>query len=63
LLERPLPARPLVTGADLQGLGLRPGPHFKGLMDAVDVEVLERRIHDKAEALAFVQARLGATGE
>jgi len=63
LLEHPLPPRPLVTGADLQGLGLRPGPHFKGLMDAVDVEVLERRIHDKAEALAFVQARLGATGE
>ncbi len=58
LRASPLPARPIITGADLKSIGLRPGRHFKDLLDAVDVEVLERRVLDKASALAFVQEKL-----
>lgn len=58
LAQAPLPARPVITGADLTKLGLRPGRHFKALLDAVDVEVLERRVTTKQEAIRFVQARL-----
>ena len=57
LAERPLPPRPLVTGADLQALGMQPGRHFKALLEAVDVEVLERRISCKDDAIAFVRAQ------
>jgi len=58
LKASPLPTRPIITGADLKSIGLRPGRHFKDLLDAVDVEVLERRVLDKASALAFVQEQL-----
>lgn len=57
LAEAPLPARPLLSGADLKAVGMQPGRHFKAILDAVDVEVLERRVKDKDEALAFVRAR------
>ncbi len=55
LVDSPLPSRPMLSGADLKGLGMQPGRHFKTLLDAVDVEILERRIVSKAEALAFVE--------
>lgn len=56
LAANPLPARPLVTGADLQALGLRPSRHFKTLLSAVDDAVLERRVVTKEEGLALVAA-------
>ena len=52
---RPLPPRPIVSGGDLQALGLKPGRHFKTILDAVDDAVLERRVIDRAQALAFVE--------
>jgi poly(A) polymerase len=57
LRDRPLPPRPLLTGADLTKLGMQPGRHFKDLLDAVDDAVLERRITTKDEAIALVRAR------
>lgn len=44
---------PLLTGADLKGLGLAPGPAYKAILAAVEDEVLERRIDTREAALAF----------
>ncbi len=57
LQERPLPALPLVTGADLKALGLSPGPRFKEILAAVEIEVFERRLQDSEAALSWVRAR------
>lgn len=56
----PIPMEALLSGADLKLLGLAPGPSFKEILAAVRVEVLERRITSREEALAFVRARMGA---
>lgn len=44
---------PLVTGDDLIGAGLVPGPMFKRTLDAVYDAQLEGRVADRAEALAL----------
>lgn len=49
----PLPPMPLLTGADLKGLGLAPGPAYKAILAALEDEVLERRIDTREAALAF----------
>lgn len=59
LRARPLPVRPLLGGADLQAMGVKPGRHFKDLLAAVDDAVLERRVVTKADAEELVRARLG----
>jgi poly(A) polymerase len=46
---------PLVTGEDLIALGLKPGPLFKRLLDAVREAQLENRVTTMAEALSLVQ--------
>lgn len=52
---------PLVTGDDLTGAGLRPGPVFKRVLDAVYDAQLEARVSSKEEALrmALGMAREG----
>jgi tRNA nucleotidyltransferase/poly(A) polymerase len=47
-----------LSGADLQGLGLTPGPRFKELLEAVELEVLEGRLETRDEARAWLEARL-----
>lgn len=42
---------PLVTGDDLIGLGLRPGPEFKGLLDELYTAQLNNELPDRAGAL------------
>ncbi len=54
LIASPLPPRPMLTGQDLKALGMKPGPHFKDLLKAVDDAVLERRVTDREGALAMV---------
>ena len=54
LAERPLPPRPVVTGADLKAMGLPPGRAFKDILNAVDDAVLERRVSTRDEGLAMV---------
>jgi putative nucleotidyltransferase with HDIG domain len=51
--ERLQPA-PLLTGADLIGLGYRPGPIFSLILGAVEDAQLEGRIANRDEALALV---------
>ena len=51
--------KPLLTGDDLQTLGLSPGPRFKKLLDAMRVAQLDGEIRDRTEAAELV-ARLNA---
>lgn len=54
-----LPA-PLITGDDLIALGMKPGPHFKDILDAVHDEHLEGRVRTHEDAIAFVRTRADA---
>jgi len=59
LLELPaerLNPPPLLTGDDLAALGLRPGPQFKRLLDAVRTAQLDETIHTRADAEALVRS-------
>lgn len=49
----------LLTGDDLKALGLKPGPAFKEILEAVEDAQLESRIHTREDALAFVQREFG----
>ena len=55
LATNPLPPLPIITGADLQALGIPPGPQYKTVLDAAEEAVLSRRIRTKDEALALVR--------
>ena len=48
------PAR-LVTGDDLIALGLRPGPAFRAILDAVEEAQLNGRISTREEALQLAR--------
>lgn len=52
--REPLIPPPLVTGRDLIALGLRPGPPFKSLLDAVQNRQLEGTLHSREEALEWL---------
>ena len=57
MLELPrdeLDPTPLITGDDLIALGVKRGPHYQRLLDAVRDAQLEKQIHSKSEALALV---------
>jgi len=54
--SEPLIPPPLLTGADLIALGLRPGPRFKEVLEAVQSRQLEGTLADTQEALAFVRS-------
>jgi tRNA nucleotidyltransferase/poly(A) polymerase len=47
---------PLISGEDLIGLGLTPGPLFKQVLDSVYDAQLEGSLGDKAEALRLARA-------
>lgn len=49
---------PLVSGDDLIALGLKPGPIFKELLDAVREEQLEGRLKNRDEALGWLLIRI-----
>ncbi len=46
---------PLITGADLIALGLKPGPDFKAILQQVEDQQLEGGLVDRDGALAFVK--------
>lgn len=47
--------RRLITGDDLIALGLRPGPRFRFILEAVEEAQLEGRIHSREQALELVK--------
>jgi poly(A) polymerase len=59
LLETPLekvyPPK-LVTGDDLKGMGLAPGPRFKEILLAIEEAQLEGRLQDRESALRFARS-------
>jgi len=52
--SEPLIPEPLVTGKDLIGMGMQPGPHFKEILDELQTEQLEGRIATREDGLEFV---------
>jgi hypothetical protein len=56
--DRRLPA-PMVDGNDLAAAGLRPGPVFRGILDAALDRQIEVGFADRAEALGFALALAG----
>jgi poly(A) polymerase len=52
---------PLVTGRELIAAGYTPGPLFKDMLQAIEDAQLEGAITTRAEALALVRERFGAT--
>lgn len=55
LKERPLPPHALITGEDLKQLGIPAGRIYKELLSGIEVEVYERRIKTKDEAIAWIK--------
>jgi poly(A) polymerase len=54
--SEPLIPPPLITGRDLIALGMKPGPHFAEILEAVESRQLEKALATREEALAFVRA-------
>lgn len=52
--EEALRPPPLITGHDLIRLGLKPGPKFKEILEAVEDAQLENIVTNRKEALKFV---------
>ncbi|HIA00790.1 MAG TPA: CCA tRNA nucleotidyltransferase [Myxococcales bacterium] len=46
----------LLTGNDLQAMGLKPGPHFKSLLETLETEQLEGRITTQEQAEALIHS-------
>ena len=54
--NEPIIPAPLIKGKDLINLGLRPGPQFRSLLQAVETEQLEGTLTTSEQALEYVKA-------
>jgi poly(A) polymerase len=54
--NEPIIPPPLVTGDDLIAIGLKPGPKFGEILEAVETRQLEGALKDREEAIAWVKA-------
>jgi tRNA nucleotidyltransferase/poly(A) polymerase len=61
--REPLIPEPLMTGRDLINAGFQPGPLFREILDAIQIEQLEGRLHTREEAFAYFQQHWPAQGE
>ena len=52
--EEEIKPPPLITGLDLIGMGYKPGPLFKTILDKVEEQQLEGALSDKDGALEFI---------
>jgi poly(A) polymerase len=53
----------LLTGNDLLAMGLRPGPVFSQILQALEDAQLEGEIRTRQQAETFVRERFSATGQ
>ncbi|MBA3963131.1 MAG: CCA tRNA nucleotidyltransferase [Chthoniobacterales bacterium] len=53
--NEPIIPPPLVRGDDLIALGMKPGPHFGEILEAVETQQLEGSLSDREEALRWVE--------
>ncbi len=61
--NEPIIPPPLVRGGDLIALGLKPGPRFGEILEAVETRQLEGELHDREEALAWVKKEFLTTDD
>jgi tRNA nucleotidyltransferase/poly(A) polymerase len=59
--NEPIIPPPLVRGDDLIALGLKPGPRFGEILEAVETRQLEGALRDREEALEWVKNEFLAT--
>jgi len=52
--------RPCLTGQDLKGMGLSPGPEFRRVLEAVRAAKLDRRVRTASEELELARRLAGA---
>lgn len=57
--NEPIIPPPLVRGDDLLALGLKPGPKFGEILEAVETRQLEGNLRNRGEALAWVEREYG----
>jgi poly(A) polymerase len=57
--NEPIIPPPLVRGDDLIAMGMKPGPNFGEILEAVETQQLEGRLKDREEALAWVKREFG----
>ena len=57
--KEPIIPPPLVRGEDLIAMGLRPGPRFGEILEAVETRQLEGGFASRDEALAWVRSEFG----
>jgi putative nucleotidyltransferase with HDIG domain len=57
--NEPIIPPPLVSGDDLIALGMKPGPRFGEILEAVETRQLEGGLCDREEALAWVKKEYG----
>ncbi len=55
--NEPIIPPPLVSGDDLIALGMKPGPHFGEILEAVETRQLEGTLRDREEALAWIKRK------
>lgn len=61
--NEPIIPPPLVRGDDLIAMGLKPGPKFGEILEAVETRQLEGALKDREEALDWVKKEFVATDE
>ena len=61
--NEPIIPPPLVRGDDLIALGLKPGPRFGEILEAVETRQLEGALKDREEALEWVKQEYGTAEE
>ena len=59
--NEPIIPPPLVRGDDLIALGMKPGPQFGEILEAVETRQLEGALTDREEALDWVKAEFFGT--
>jgi poly(A) polymerase len=57
--NEPIIPPPLVRGDDLIAMGMKPGPKFGEILEAVETRQLEGALKDREEALEWVKAEYG----
>jgi hypothetical protein len=60
--NEPIIPPPLVRGEDLIALGLRPGPKFGEILEAVETRQLEGSLRNREEALDWVKREFALKG-
>jgi poly(A) polymerase len=61
--NEPIIPPPLVTGDDLIAMGMKPGPQFGEILEAVETRQLEGALKNREEALEWVKAEYPAEEE